>query len=76
MGKIQLSARTDPLPWDKVKRLPGNLLDALRCLEKDTVLSPLLGESFVSSYLKLKHQEWHAYNMQITPWELDNTLDC
>jgi glutamine synthetase len=67
---------TNPLPPGTVKLLPTNLLDALRCLEANTVLSQLLGQEFVASYLKLKQQEWHDYSSFITPWELENTLDC
>ncbi|MFB2980832.1 hypothetical protein [Microseira sp. BLCC-F43] len=67
---------TNPLPPGTVKLLPTNLLDALRCLEGNTVLSQFLGQEFVASYLKLKHQEWHDYSTFITPWELENTLDC
>ncbi|MDJ0745015.1 MAG: type III glutamate--ammonia ligase [Xenococcaceae cyanobacterium MO_167.B27] len=67
---------TDPLPPDRVKQLPSNLLDALRCLENSTVFAKALGDSFVASYLKLKYQQWHNYSNQITDWELDNTLDC
>lgn len=67
---------TNPLPPGTVKLLPTNLLDALRCLEANTVLSQFLGQEFVASYLKLKQQEWHDYSSFITPWELDNTLDC
>jgi glutamine synthetase len=67
---------TDPLPTDQVKTLPGNLLDALRCLKSDEVLRRSLGEPFVTAYLKLKHQEWHQYSACVTPWELETTLDC
>jgi glutamate---methylamine ligase len=67
---------TDPLPADQVKALPGNLLDALRCLEANSVLGRSLGESFTAAYLKLKHQEWNQYTACVTPWELENTLDC
>ncbi|MDJ0632559.1 MAG: type III glutamate--ammonia ligase [Xenococcaceae cyanobacterium MO_188.B29] len=67
---------THPLPSDRVKRLPGNLLDALRCLEANPVFAKAFGDSFVASYLKLKYQQWHDYSTQITSWELDNTLDC
>lgn len=67
---------TDPLPQGKVKPLPPNLLDALRCLEANPILSQSLGQEFVKSYVKLKHQEWHNYSTCISPWELDNTLDC
>ena len=67
---------TDPLPTDQVKALPGNLLDALRCLESNQVLRRSLGELFLTAYLKLKYQEWHQYSACVTPWELENTLDC
>ncbi|MBF2028433.1 MAG: type III glutamate--ammonia ligase [Oscillatoriales cyanobacterium C42_A2020_001] len=70
------NAYTDPLPPEAVKQLPTNLLDALRCLEQDTILTEAMGQEFVASYRKLKHQEWQTYNTQITSWELDNTLDC
>ena len=67
---------TDPLPADKVKLLPANLLDALRSLEGDRVFKAAFGESFVNSYLKLKYQQWNEYSSSITSWELDNTLNC
>jgi glutamate---methylamine ligase len=67
---------TDPLPVDQVKTLPGNLLDALRCLESSEVLRRSLGEPFFNAYLKLKHQEWNQYSACVTPWELETTLDC
>lgn len=67
---------THPLPPGTVKLLPTNLLDALRCLEGNTALSQALGQDFVASYLKLKHQEWHDYSTFISSWELENTLDC
>ncbi|AFZ52050.1 type III glutamate--ammonia ligase [Dactylococcopsis salina] len=70
------NAYTDPLPLDKVKQLPSNLLDALRYLENDQILSQTLGENFVSSYIKLKSQQWDNYNTEITPWEWKATLDC
>ncbi len=67
---------TDPLPPGTVKQLPGNLLDALRCLSASTVMSEALGQEFVAAYLKLKNREWLDYCNRISPWELDNTLDC
>ncbi len=67
---------TDPLPPGTVKQLPTSLLDAMRYLEQDTILTEAMGPKFVDSYQKLKRQEWQTYNSQITPWELENTLDC
>jgi glutamine synthetase type III len=67
---------TDPLPPGTLKALPTNLLDALRNLEKSSVFTEMLGKDFTSAYLNLKHQEWRTYNSTISPWELENTLDC
>jgi glutamine synthetase len=58
------------------KRLPINLLDALRCLERSSVLTASLGERTVTSYLKLKHAEWNDYARHLTEWERLTTLDC
>ena len=63
-------------PSPDTKLLPANLLDALRCLESNSVLSKILGESFIKSYLKLKYQQWNQYSNQITKWEIENTFDC
>jgi len=66
----------DPLPPDKVKHLPSNLLDALRHLKADQILTSALGQPLVSAYLKLKHQIWNEYSAHISTWELEQTLDC
>ena len=63
-------------PDPNTKKLPATLLDALRSLESNSVLSEYLGESFIKSYLKLKYQQWQQYNNQVTKWEIDNTFDC
>ena len=67
---------TDPLPAATTPQLPGNLLDALRNLEGNELLAKSLGSGFVSSYLKLKHQEWRDYCTRVSDWELEHTLDC
>jgi glutamine synthetase len=57
------------------KKLPLNLLDAIRALQSSEVLSDKLG-SFVASYTKLKTEEWNAYARHLTAWERETTLDC
>ena len=56
-------------------KLPLNLLDAIRNLEKDTELGAILGPDFVRSYVKLKRAEWESYSAHLTQWERDHTLD-
>lgn len=57
-------------------KLPLNLLDALRALEKDRSLCTAIGEETVSALIKLRMQEWNAYSRELTEWERANTLDC
>lgn len=61
---------------EDAKRLPLNLLDALRTLEGSSVLRAALGEAAFTTYLKLKHDDWNTYASQLTPWERETTLDC
>jgi glutamine synthetase len=58
------------------KRLPLNLLDALRAFEKSDVVREGLGEDLTRSYLKLRHDDWNAYARHLTDWERQTTLDC
>jgi glutamine synthetase len=58
------------------KKLPLNLLDALRNFEKDSYLQGALGDEVSAAYLKLKHNEWNQYCRHLTQWERETTLDC
>jgi glutamine synthetase len=59
-----------------IRKLPANLLDAIRMFEKSKVARAAFGEEFVDSYAKLKHAEWHQFMHHISPWERARTLDC
>ncbi len=58
------------------KKLPLNLLDALRALERSAVLKEAFGEKTIASYVKLKAADWNAYSSYLTDWERQTTLDC
>jgi glutamate---methylamine ligase len=58
------------------KRLPLNLLDALRALQGSSVLTAGLGQPFITAYTKLKTSDWNAYASHLTDWERRTTLDC
>ncbi|MRI55239.1 type III glutamate--ammonia ligase [Methylobacterium sp. DB1607] len=73
--RLDINMYTDGHNVEGVKRLPLNLLDALRALEASPVLNEALG-AFVPSYLKLKRSEWDDYCRHLTQWERDTTLDC
>jgi glutamine synthetase len=74
--RLDINMYTEGHKVGNAKRLPLNLLDALRLLEQSSVLRQGLGEAFVSSYLKLKHDDWNAYAGHLTQWERETTLDC
>ena len=57
------------------KDLPGSLDEALRALEKSEFMAEVLGEQVFEFFLRSKWDEWHAYEDQITPWELANNLN-
>ena len=60
----------------RIKRLPLNMLDAVRLFDKSSVARSYLGEELVSAFVKLKLQEWDSYASSLSQWERDNTLDC
>ncbi|MEO1563522.1 MAG: type III glutamate--ammonia ligase [Pseudomonadota bacterium] len=58
------------------KKLPLNMLDAIREFQKDKYLTGVLGEEFSAAYIKLRMREWNQYCHHLTQWERDTTLDC
>jgi glutamine synthetase len=74
--RLDINMYTDGHTVKDAKKLPLNLLDALRALEHSATLKAALGESFVSAYAKLKHGEWNEYAAHLSAWERQATLDC
>ncbi|MDH3389658.1 MAG: glutamine synthetase, partial [Gammaproteobacteria bacterium] len=58
------------------KKLPGNLLDALRQLDRNKEMRAGLGDELINAYIKLKLDEWTSYMGSLSDWERANTLDC
>ena len=58
------------------KKLPLNLLDAIRAFENSKTVRRLFGEEFVRGYAKIKTNEWNAYAAHLSNWERQHTLDC
>jgi glutamine synthetase len=74
--RLDINMYTDGHTVKDAKRLPLNLLDALRAFENSPTLTAALGESFVTSYAKMKHAEWNEYAAHLSQWERQATLDC
>ncbi|WP_174284796.1 type III glutamate--ammonia ligase [Sphingomonas bacterium] len=73
--RLDINMYTDGQNVGDVKKLPLNMLDALRALAGSDVLKNATG-TLVPAYLKLKHGEWNDYARHLTQWERDTTLDC
>jgi glutamine synthetase len=74
--RLDINMYTDGHLVKDAKRLPLNLLDALRAFENSPTLAAALGQSFITSYAKLKHAEWNEYAAHLSQWERQATLDC
>jgi glutamate---methylamine ligase len=74
--RLDINMYTEGHTVSDAKRLPLNLLDALRALKASSVLASALGQEFVASYVKLRMSEWNAYARHLTEWERQTTLDC
>ena len=59
-----------------IVEMPGSLGEAIEEMEKDEVIAEALGDHVYSHYLEAKREEWDAYNMQISQWELDRYLEA
>jgi glutamine synthetase type III len=74
--RLDINMYTEGDKAKNAKKLPLNLLDALRALDKSKEMKAALGEGTIASYLKLKHQDWNEYCRHLTAWERQTTLDC
>jgi glutamine synthetase len=73
--RLDINMYEDGHTLHDVKKLPLNLLDALRLLESSDILRAALGADFVDAFLKLKMKEWNAFMSHASTWERENTLD-
>jgi glutamine synthetase len=73
--RLDINMYTEGHTVGDVKRLPLNLLDAIRALEGSQVLNESLG-ALVAAFTRLKRQEWDDHARHLSEWERDNTLDC
>jgi glutamine synthetase len=64
----------DQLTADGIEFLPTTLKDALEHFECDEVLRDAVGPEFSEMYLRVKRDEWNAFNRTVSQWELDNYI--
>ena len=59
----------------RVRKLPLNLLDAVRLFDKSRIVKDGLGDELVRAYVNLKLNDWQSYSTTISTWERERTLD-
>lgn len=64
------------LEFSDLQTLPTSLLEALSCLEQDSLLMETLGEQAAKTYLDFKYQEWNSHNAEVSNWERENYINC
>ena len=74
--RLDIDMYANPELAGDVKKLPLNLLDAIRLTESSEMLRNAFGAENMDSYCKLKLVEWNKYCWQVSEWERQNTLDC
>ncbi len=74
--RLDIDMYTESHKAKNAKKLPLNLLDAIRCFSKDKGLQAAMGSEFSEAYIKLKQNDWNKFTHHLTQWERDTTLDC
>ncbi|MCP4329594.1 MAG: type III glutamate--ammonia ligase [Alphaproteobacteria bacterium] len=73
--RLDINMYTEAHKARGAKKLPLNLLDALRLTAKSKTLRETMGADNIDSYVKLKMGEWDRYSRHLSQWERDHTLD-
>lgn len=74
--RLDINMYTEAHKVQNLRKLPLNLLDAIRLFEANESLRSALGTEFSQAYINLKNDEWNRYACALSEWERENTLDC
>ena len=74
--RLDINMYTDGHTVKGLKKLPLNLLDAIRLTQNSAILKAQLGAPLIDAYCKLKMDEWNDFAKSISAWEREHTLDC
>jgi glutamine synthetase len=58
-----------------VGELPGSLAEALKELEKDTVLRDALGPTIYEAFTRAKWEEWDEFRLNVSDYEIERYLE-
>ncbi len=57
-----------------IDNLPGSLEEALKEMQKDTLVTDTLGEHITENYIEGKMEEWDEYRTRVSNWERDKYI--
>ena len=57
-----------------IERLPDNLLDAVRRMEKSRLVRSALGDDLFEKLVQNKKIEWRRYHQRVSDYEMDRYL--
>ena len=57
-----------------IEALPGSLDEAIRELQKDSLILEALGPHVSKNYIEGKIKEWDEYRTHVTTWERDRYI--
>ncbi len=58
-----------------ISELPGSLGEALEELKKNQVVQDALGSVALEAFVRARQEEWKAYRMHVTDWEIARYLE-
>jgi glutamine synthetase len=67
--RLDIDMYAEPHKARGTKKLPLNLLDAIRLTDKSRGVRACRGNELIDSYVKLKTQEWESYCRDLSDWE-------
>jgi glutamine synthetase type III len=74
--RLDINMYTEGHTVKNAKKLPLNLLDAIRAFSASKVMTSAFGDEFARAYTRLKTEDWNDYTRHLTQWERDHTLNC
>ena len=59
----------------KATRLPANLYEAAKKLQKSKVAAEMFGAEFVEHFAESRFWEWRQYEQSVTNWEIQRYFE-
>ncbi len=54
-----------------IEFLPQNLAEAVEAFAADPLVEKVLGRELRDEFIRYKHEEWTAYHLEVSAWEVE-----